>query len=213
MSWTSSEFVHVLSFLLPGFVAAWVFHGLTPYPKPPQFERLVHALILTAIVNAAAFVGRTLSPGYAWSDQSSLALAVGLAFLIGAVFAFVANRDFAHRLLRRLGVTTENSFPSEWYSAFSRHTSYVVLHLSGQRRLYGWPEEWPSSPGRGHFLMVEPEWLDDDGRIKLENVETVVVPVSSVEMVEFMERRFVSDQETTNGKTTITPTRTADQAS
>jgi chromate transport protein ChrA len=106
MDWTSSAFVEVLSFLLPGFVAAWVFHGLTPYPKPPQFERLVHALILTAIVNALATVGKLSAPNLLWNDQSTLALSVALAFGTGSLFALLANRDLVHRLLRKIGTTT-----------------------------------------------------------------------------------------------------------
>ena len=34
MSWASSEVVSVLTFLLPGFVAAAVFYSLTSHPKP-----------------------------------------------------------------------------------------------------------------------------------------------------------------------------------
>lgn len=193
MDWASSDFIQVVSFLLPGFVAAWVFHGLTPYPKPPQFERLIHALILTAIVNALTIVIQESLSGVAWISESSLAVAVPLAFLIGTIFAFVANKDFAHRRLRKWGITTETSFPSEWYSAFVRRRGYIVLHLEGERRLYGWPEEWPSSPDSGHFLMADVEWLtdEDDDRqsesLHLPNVETIAVPVSTVQMVEFME--------------------------
>jgi hypothetical protein len=196
MDGSSSEFVAVLSFLLPGFVAAWVFHGLTPYPKPPQFERLIYALILTAIVNAFVNATKLFADGILWSDNGTLALAVAMAFATGGGFAFIANRDLAHRLLRRLQITRENSFPSEWYSAFSRHTSFVVLHLKGGRRLYGWPEEWPSSPDKGHFLIVDAEWLkDDNSSIELENVETVVVPVSEVEMVELMRPKLLTKRE------------------
>ena len=214
MDWASSDFVGILSFLLPGFVAAWIFHGLTPYPKPPQFERLIHALILTAIVNALVIPTKKVAPDFAWNEHTTLVLAVSIAFVTGTAFAFLANRDLAHRLLRRLGVTNENSFPSEWYSAFSRHKGYAVLHLKGGRRLYGWPEEWPSSPEKGHFLMVEAEWLlDDESRVPLEDVETVVVQVAEVEMIELMRRKLTAQREDTNGKATLTASRPRDQAS
>lgn len=35
----------LLTFLLPGFLSAWVFYGLTSHPKPPQFERTAEALV------------------------------------------------------------------------------------------------------------------------------------------------------------------------
>ena len=49
MNWASSEIVGVLSFLLPGFVAAAIFYSLTSYPKPSPFDRVVQALIFTVI--------------------------------------------------------------------------------------------------------------------------------------------------------------------
>ena len=65
--------------------------------------------------------------------------------------------------------------------------SFTVLHLKGERRLYGWPTEWPSRPDEGHFLIEEGEWLDDDGeRRPAEGVAGMVVPASEVEMVEFL---------------------------
>ena len=37
-----------------------------------------------------------------------------------------------------------------------------MLHLKGQRRLFGWPKEWPNRPDNQHFLIEECEWLEDD---------------------------------------------------
>ena len=52
----------------------------------------------------------------------------------------------------------------EWYSTFARlgDNSYVVLHLRGERRLYGYAEEWPGSSKEGHFRIAEPEWLGEE---------------------------------------------------
>ena len=62
MNWASSEIVGVLSFLLPGFVAAAIFYSLTSYPKPSPFDRVVQALIFTvigkAITDGVLFFGR-----------------------------------------------------------------------------------------------------------------------------------------------------------
>lgn len=42
--------VDLLQYLAPGFVVAWVFYGFSPHVKPPQFERVVQALVLTVVV-------------------------------------------------------------------------------------------------------------------------------------------------------------------
>ena len=191
MSWTSNEVVAVLTFLLPGFVAAAVFYSLTSHPKPSKFERVVQALIFTIVVEAVArsffLVSGTFWTKPLWTEDWAIVFSVLIAVAVALISVYVSNNDTLHGLLRRIGFTQETSHASEWYSAFSRnHDCYVVLHLTGARRLYGWPEEWPSNPDRGHFRIVEAEWLTEDGRTPLTGVTAIVVPATDVEMVEFL---------------------------
>ena len=73
---------------------------------------------------------------------------------------------------------------------FLRHPDcYVVLHLKGQRRLYGWPEEWPSRPDEGHFRIAEGEWLIEDERRPAKGVSAILIPAGEVEMVEFLDSK------------------------
>lgn len=174
-------------FLLPGFLAGMIFYSLTSYPEPRAFDRLINALIFTTAGRALAqFIVLLI-----WSDDPtdeilftlSVLIAVGLAL----VSAYVLNNDILHRLFRRAGVTRETSYPFELYSTFSQHRDcYVVLHLKKERRLYGWPEEWPSHPSRGHFRIVEAEWLTDNGSHPVTGVSAILVPATQVEMVEFL---------------------------
>jgi hypothetical protein len=63
---------------------------------------------------------------------------------------------------------------------------WVYLNLKGDRRIFGWVEEWPDEPGKGHFLLACPEWiLDDNTRIPLVGLERILVPGADVEIVEF----------------------------
>jgi hypothetical protein len=192
----SSEAVKVLYALLPGFVAAWVFYGLTPHPKTSSFERIVQALIFTAIIQpitsgigwALHGIGQVVALG-PWSEDCRLFWSLLVALGVGLVVACCANNDRFHSWMRKFRVTTRTSYPSEWFSAFSRHERWIVLHLSGGRRLYGWPEESPDQPDSGHFVIDQPEWLLDDGRrAPLHRVEKLLVPASCVEMVEFVKQ-------------------------
>ena len=196
MDWTSSDIIAAIYYLLPGFVAAWVFYGLTAHPKASPFERVVQALIFTVIVQGLVAVvswvlctvGTFVTVGV-WSRDCALAWSVLLAFAVGLLFAWFANTDICHRLLRKWKITSRTSFPSEWFSAFSREPRWVVLHLSGDRRLYGWPEEWPDHPDVGCFVIDQPEWLLDDGqRAPLYGVDKTLVSAADVEMVEFLKR-------------------------
>ena len=115
-------------------------------------------------------------------------VSVPIAGLLGLLAAYVTNHDYLFAFLRRFGITRETSYPSEWYSSFVNHeNTYVVLHLSGERRLFGWLEEYPSSPDQGHFRVAEASWLTDKGEIALPNVIAMVVPADLVEMVEFVQ--------------------------
>ena len=191
MGWASSEAVSVLSFLLPGFVAAAVFHSLTSYPKPKEFDRVVQALIFTiiaqAIVQGIQGMARLVKSEISWIAEFEILVSVCIAVAVAIVVVYLSNHDTLHGLLRRLGVTKETAYPSEWYSTFYRNSDcYVILHLQGQRRLYGWPEEWPSLPDQGHFRIAEGEWLVEDKRILAEGVVAIVIPAKEVEMVEFI---------------------------
>lgn len=208
MDLMGNDVVSVLSFLLPGFIAAWVFHGLTPFPKPKQFERVVQALILTLFVQAgvsvlataAVALGKLLPLGQ-WSEQTKLIWSVVLALILGLLLARWATHDTIHARLRKWNFTSLTSYPSEWFSEFSRNQGYVVLHLVGERRLYGWPELWPSTPRDGQFSIAEAEWLVDGDRRPLTGVRNVVVPAQDVELVEFMELAEVGQgTEPSNGK-------------
>jgi hypothetical protein len=191
MEAVSGDVVQIVYGLLPGFLAAWIFYSFTAHPKAPPFERVVQALVFTALVQAFVRL-LELSWPLAFDSElplspSDLAITVPLAAVVGVVFVFFANHDHFHSLLRRLRLTQRTSFPSEWYSAFCRQKRWVVLHLSGARRLFGWPEEWPDRGDAGHFVLLYPEWLlDNDQSASLPWVERIVLPVTEVEYVEFL---------------------------
>lgn len=189
MAWASGEVVNVLVFLLPGFVAASVFHSLTSHPKPGTFDRLIQALVFTVIVHAV-IVGISLAVNITLEESWIPVLAVSISVMLALMTVYWSNNDTMHGILRRLGITKETSYPSEWYSTFWRlNDCYVVLHLKGERRLYGWPEEWPSQPDRGHFRISENQWLtenDENDGVSATGVSAILIPANDVEMVEFI---------------------------
>ncbi len=210
MNWASSEVVAVLAFLLPGFVAAAVFYSLTCWPRPGTFERIVSALIFTALGYAITEFGLWAvaeiygTGSTAKTDETVKAIGewrpllfILVAVALGVVFACLSNADILHRPLRWARITRETSHPSEWYSAFARlgDRSFVVLHLRSGRRLYGYAAEWPSNPGEGHFRIARPEWLDDENeqppeadgeRPPANGVAAILIPAAEVSMVEFV---------------------------
>ena len=192
MSWATSEIVAVLTFLLPGFVGVIVFYALTSYPKPNDLERIVQALAFTIASQAVAsvvvyFLDLSWSKT-TWPELAETVIPFGIALGLGLITAVAVNHDFPHGILRRLKITRETSYPSEWYGAFADNEwHYVVLHFKNGNRLYGWPEEVPSRPDQGHFVLFECEWLIDDERHPLPETSVLVVPAQDVNMVELVQ--------------------------
>ena len=194
----------ILQFLLPGFIAAWIFYSLTSYSKPSQFERVVQALIFTLFIQALVIftkylllkVGVYWSVGN-WSESSSLIVSINIAIMFGVVFSYFANNDKIHKYLREKGVTRETSYPSEWFGSFLNNVTFVVIHLNDERRLYGWPIEWPSEPTNGYFVIADPSWLEEGEEgvkeKRITGVSHILVDVKDVKWVEFLEKTWEND--------------------
>ena len=191
----AKDTVALLTFLLPGFLVAWVLYALTSLQKPVQLERVIQALVFTLFVKALVvaeewlleLIGRTYSVGQ-WSASSELAASLITALLLGFFGAWVVNRDNVHRWLRSKGISRRSSQPSEWCDVFSKYQLFVTLHFTDDRRLYGWPEEWPSDPEKGHFFIVMPVWIHEDPARPMVGVEGILVNISDVRFVELVKQ-------------------------
>ncbi len=190
----STQIISVLQYLLPGFVASAVFYGLTSYYKPSPFERVVQALVFTYLIRGGIEVidHFTAQIEYIddWYQDENFLVTLLLAIVLGTVVSVFANNDKFHELLRFLKFTKENSFPakSEWMRTFAGNVNkHIVLHLNDDRRIYGWPKEWPTDPKGGYFLLQEVNWLgEDDKSIPMEGVESMLISSEDVKRVEFM---------------------------
>lgn len=207
----SVDLLKLINTLLPGFLTAWIFYGLTAHPRKDMFERTIQALVFPGIVQAIVYPFRRfanllhsripISFG-TWTDETTLAWSIVVAIGIGVLFAGWANNGTIHNWLHgrgrllltkrgddRWAWTKRTSYPSEWFSAFNENQRYVTLHFKDKdkQRLYGWPYEWPDQAETGHFVLMEPCWLDEDNnRIELKATFHMLVPASAVEFVEFM---------------------------
>lgn len=195
----SKDIIELLSYLLPGFLAAWIFYGLTAHVKPSQFERIVQALIFTLLIHAAVIPAAEWSfkaaghylplnslPLNSWGRQAELAASIHIAVFFGLLLAYFANTDKFHKKLRGAGLSTRTSYPTEWFCVLSQKTSYVILHMNDDRRLFGWPKEWPAYPDSGFFYIIKPRWIVYDGSIlSLPALDGLLINVRDVKWVEF----------------------------
>jgi hypothetical protein len=185
--------IAILQFLLPGFLSAWIYYGLTPYAKPSEFERVVQALIFTLIIQAVVWLENYMLLGWTqadWTARVQPVVPAVTAVVVGLIFSSGANNDYFHTLARRARITRETSFPSEWFGTFASNLTYVVLQLDDERRIYGWPREWPSDPDEGHFVLQQASWLTKDGEEPITGVASMLISVKDVKWVEFMEKTW-----------------------
>ncbi len=153
----SVELINILIFLLPGFLAAAIFYRLTAFSdetsgilgflaaaifywltahtKPGTFGQVVQALIFTFIAHILFSIFSTeqikLPEEPSLELNRSIIWLILIAVCLGLLFAWISNKDLTHKLFRYMRITKENSYPSEWYSAFSRHPSrFVVLYCT-----------------------------------------------------------------------------------
>ena len=170
----SSEVIKVSLCPSAGLHSCLGFLRADRYPQLSSFERTVQALIFTGIIRLLSWHLRKVMLSWGasvlsetWTENSSFVASIVWAFIIGVCFSLFANKNWVHTCLRKCGgITQRTSFPSEWFSAFGQEQRYMVLHLKGNRRLYGWPYEWPDHSDSGHFVLGEAKWLSDgaDGR-------------------------------------------------
>lgn len=206
MSILDVDLIKVVNALLAGFVASWVFYGLTPHPKASEFERVIQALIFTAFVQLPlalvrwavmglpqlSICGWRLSVWGTWTPSVELSWSVVLALLFGFAMAVCANKGQPHKFLNWLKLTKRTAYPSEWANAFhadrENDDCRATLHLKNGRRLFGKVLEYPDQPSVGHFRIVEAEWfLDDQEKQPLECAEALIAG-EDVEFVEFEAR-------------------------
>lgn len=192
-----SEVTPLLQFLLPGFLSAWVFYGLTSHPKPGQFERTIEALVFTFVVQAFTHLmemileaaGRWWAVGE-WTPTSHLLWSVFLAMASGTVAAAAVNKDVFHRWFRKKGLTSRSSHPSEWFCVLDTHAADVALHMKDGRRLTGWPKEWPVDPSAGQFYIQDPAWIQEDGSLlELLDLDGIIIQATDVLWVEVFSAR------------------------
>lgn len=187
------EVIPLLQYLLPGFLAAWIFYALTAFKRPDTFGQIVQALIFTFVIQSLVvglgslllLAGEHFFSVGAWDKKSEALWSAVIAVVMGFLSCHVANSDKLHALLRKLKVTTQNSFPCEWYCAFLSRQGFVILHLIGGKRLFGWPSEWPSEPSNGQFVLEFPRWIDNHGNPLPVRAKVIVIDASKVQWVEF----------------------------
>jgi len=187
------EVIPLLQYLIPGFLSAWIFYSLTAFKRPDTFGQIVQALIFTFVVQGAVWAIGSLclwvgSKGFSigrWDAKAETMWAFVVSLTLGLLPCYLATNDKLHGWLRGRNVTKQSSYPSEWFSIFAQHHRLITLHLNDERRVFGWPVEWPPESAKGQFVMQNPRWLKSDRTVASFGAEYLVIDSAKVQWVEF----------------------------
>jgi hypothetical protein len=111
------------------------------------------------------FIGNHVAIGE-WDQLSKTVHSIIVALFIGLLWRYLFNNDRIHKFLRKTKITNKISYPSEWYGTFTETKRYIILDLKDERRIMGWPAEWPNDPEKAILF-----WKTQNGSllIRMEN--------------------------------------------
>ena len=198
----ATKILPLVQTLIPGFITTMIFYWLADVKKPGQFERTVQALIGTGIITIIVsgiskllfWAGDHWYVVGVWTADVESAWGIALAICLGLGLSYASNHDYLYGIARDLGFTSRASYP-EWVYAFRKRSGHtVVLTFLDGRRLFGYPQIWPTDPATGHFLITQPCWLNEnDEWVDIPGIESYLVSNSDVLMVEFLEKLETSE--------------------
>lgn len=203
----SKDIILLIQYLAPGFLSAWIFYGLTSHVRPSSFERVAQAVIYSLFIKissdvlqyVALFIGKKWSIG-PWLEPANLAMSVIIATVLGFLLALTSNSDWFHSRLRKLGLSSRSAHPSEWFAVLKANPAYMVFHFKDERRLVGYPLVWPGDHEKGHFFIINYQWLlDEDGGnessdnhdlkcVEINYAEGILIQSSDVKMIEILKQ-------------------------
>jgi len=206
--------VFIAFYLLPGLLGTVVYDYLVEGEKRDNFERVLHAFVLTLVstLMVHGVFGLPLLPAgdvgndtpvtrvlEAVLDKNLLYVSCSSVFIAVAVAA-LNNHGVIYRLLKALKLTHKVSSVDVWQDTFNRHArQWIRVTFSDGRVLVGWPKHY-SATGKPRELFVANAtwWVTDEngevGTIDITGPGVYIADFSRVTMVELLD-----GQEKTNG--------------
>jgi hypothetical protein len=112
--------------------------------------------------------------------------ALGLAILYPLLLGILLTTDAHMKVLRWLRVSNKTSRETTWLDVFSDQTRYVIVNLSGRRRVFGWPLYYSNDRDEGLLYLYDPAWVNDDGTYtELDIHGLFLVEAGTIESIEF----------------------------
>ena len=172
------EALGILLLLLPGFICAFFVQLVAIRPKQTEFEKVVEALLFSAVLYLfiGPFFGISLpvhwtaenghgAEGFSFIFNAKyLFCLVGVGSLMSLAYGAGLNRDIFHATLRRLKLTEKTSRVSVWNDALQDIQSrYLLVELGDQRTVVGYLRYYSDDVEQASLFLEDAAWLNEDG--------------------------------------------------
>lgn len=195
----SFEAFGILAILLPGFVSSTILDSVVVRKPKDSLPRIIEALVFSfliyAILVALLGVPAFEVPGSSQDLSRVVDLPTNRVFVIGAlvlsvvlplVMGFLLTTDLHMRLLRWCRISNKTARETTWLDVFSEQRRYVIVNLTGKRRVFGWPQYYSNDRDEGLLYLFNPAWVNEDGTYTKLNIHGLfLVESDSIETIEF----------------------------
>ncbi len=186
--------------LLPGFVSSTILDSIATRRPKNTFAKIVEALIFSFLIYAitAGMLGYPVISFPAETHElpaAALGSRVNARFVLGAlilsvvlplVLGWLTASDWHMKVLRWAHVTHKTSRDTVWLDVFIEQKRYVIVNLSGKRRIFGWPMYYSEDRTSGLLYLQDPAWVNPDGTYAELNMHGIfLVEHGSIESIEF----------------------------
>ena len=185
------EAIAILMFLLPGFLTETLLNVLCIRPKKGDLEKVIEALVFGIPIYAAyAMVKKQIPVSYIDGKLELDGFGLILVLLLSALLACLISRAHVSgklmKWLTKAGITNRTGRSSIWLDLFTDVRSYVVIHFTNGKRLYGWPRFYSDDPNNPSLFICQAIWLHRDSENDQE-VPGEGILVNTKEGVSFIE--------------------------
>jgi len=190
----------IVLYLLPGLLGTVIYDYLVEGEKRDNFERVLHALVLTLLSTLLVHgvfrlpVIPEIEVGKETAVTAIIVMVLDRNLLIMSlvavgltvVWACLHNHDIIYGCLNRLGVTYKKSKSDVWQDVLNRHRGYwIQVQFQDGKTLVGWPMYYSASgKPREMFLANASWWLPcEDGDVIQTTVDGPGVYISDFSKV------------------------------
>lgn len=169
------------------------FYWFASAPKPTQFERVLQALVLTAIISLVIgliekltyYLGGFVSLG-AWKTEHTTIYSMLLAIIMGCTLAYASNRDIIFDRARKYKITKKASADDFIHILRQHSESSVIVNFKDDRRLCGSVKSYPNEISIGVIWIGDPRWMDDETTHANNNIDSIIINISDIKFIEFI---------------------------